>query len=328
MNASAILVSFGSAAPGESYPEKISDVSFYITGLLALSAAQQVNITPTSLQMANADEVRHGVVRYNTDAEADAGVEDRAASNPRGVARYVAAWWNALSSSTIFGKLPIANQTQAQLASNATTVMTPQRTRQAVTHWWANVLTTVTLLSRIPFASKSQAEGGTHTESVMNPLRTAEAIAALSPSADVQTFNASGTWTKPTGAKSVHIAIWGGGSTNVNSGSPTGTNGAASIVALPASLLPATVTVTIGAAGNTGGNSFFGSVFATGGLPSGGFVSFAAASIFEGVSAVMASLGNGVSALAGRNIDTPFTGGGAYGPGVGTSGRAIITTFF
>ena len=64
----------------------------------------------------------------------------------------------------------VASQAEAEAGASSTTLMTPQRTAQAIT-----------ALSPPPvYASQAEAEAGTITNKVMSPLRTAQAIAALS----------------------------------------------------------------------------------------------------------------------------------------------------
>jgi hypothetical protein len=91
---------------------------------------------------------------------------------------------------------------------------------------------------------------------------------------DVQTFDASGTWTKPASGSMARIQVWGGGGgagrgtrNDYHSG---GGGGGYNEITVPLSTLAATETVTIGAAGagrtgstgngTAGGNSSFGSV--------------------------------------------------------------------
>jgi hypothetical protein len=98
------------------------------------------------------------------------------------------------------------------------------------------------------------------------------ALAAnATPSTEVQTFTASGTWTKPVGAKSVYVQVFGGGGGG-GGGIPGGGGGGGGAVQsqyLNAAGLPASVTVTVGAGGQgtppnidlpglSGGTSSFG----------------------------------------------------------------------
>lgn len=142
---------------------------------------------------------------------------------------------------------------------------------------------------------------------------------------DVQTFNANGTWTKPTNAKSIKIQIWGGG------GGGGGCNGAGSTggggggggayieINKDASLLGSTVTVTVGAsaAGGIGvatpptvGNN---STFGTFGTAYGG------GTTINGNSNLTAG-GGGGGAMGGGNNGNNTTGGTAGIPADGSFG--------
>jgi hypothetical protein len=119
--------------------------------------------------------------------------------------------------------------------------------------------------------------------------------ADIAAPAIVDTFTSSGTWTKRTGLKSVHVVVIGGGAgggsgrrggsfTN-RTGGGGGGGGGRSQAEIPASALPATVSVTVGAAapgqgsataddtngsyGNAGNGSSFGDIIAVGGSPAG-----------------------------------------------------------
>lgn len=92
----------------------------------------------------------------------------------------------------------------------------------------------------------------------------------LPSGADVQTFTANGTWTKPTGAKSVYVKVIGGGASGggrAGAGGGAGGGGGGCVIAtFDATALTSTVAITVGAEvagvtnanGNTGNNSTFG----------------------------------------------------------------------
>ena len=69
---------------------------------------------------------------------------------------------------------------------------------------------------------------------------------------DVQTFNSTGTWTKPTGCTMARIQLWGGGGGGMRGTTTTnygGGGGGYNEVTVPISYLAATVTITIGSGG-------------------------------------------------------------------------------
>jgi hypothetical protein len=127
-------------------------------------------------------------------------------------------------------------------------------------------------------ASQAEAEAGTSNTVLMTPLRVFQAMKAMV--INVQEFDTSGTWTKPTDAIYSEILVVGGGragqvgvagsmcsSGTIGIGGNAG--GAANLTKI-ASALGATETVTIGAGGATtqavGGTSSFGALAsATGG---------------------------------------------------------------
>jgi hypothetical protein len=107
----------------------------------------------------------------------------------------------------------------------------------------------------------------------------------------VNTFNANGTWTKPSTGSMARIQMWGGGGGGGRAGNPAqasgGGGGGYNEITVPLSTLGATVTVTVGAggAGRTGSTGF-------------------------GVAGGTSSFGTLLSA---------FGGGGGHGAGVGIS---------
>jgi hypothetical protein len=136
------------------------------------------------------------------------------------------------------------------------------------------------------------------TPSASTFLRGDSSWAAAGSTADVQTFNSTGTWTKPTAGQTMaRIQIWGGGggggrSTGANQG--MGGGGGYNEVTVPLSYLAGTVTTTVAAGGNGATSSANG---ATG-----------------GTSQITLS-----TAWNGRTLWQAFGGGGGQGTGAGNS---------
>jgi hypothetical protein len=126
---------------------------------------------------------------------------------------------------------------------------------------------------------------------------------------DYQVFTASGTWTKPVGAKIVFVEMWGGGGAGQSAASAAnggGGGGGYRSAWILASALAATEMVTVGAGGapgsspGSGGYSMFQSVQATGGTGSSS----------NGVGGTGGGLLPGPQATSGPGADGIFAGGG------------------
>ena len=93
----------------------------------------------------------------------------------------------------------------------------------------------------------------TGTPSASNFLRGDNTWAVAAPPVDTQTFNSSGTWTKPSTGDFVRIQMWGGGGGGSRSATATvtaaGGGGGYYETTIPIASMGATAAVTVGAAG-------------------------------------------------------------------------------
>ncbi len=134
---------------------------------------------------------------------------------------------------------------------------------------------------------------------------------------DVQTFNATGPWTKPTtGQTMARIQVWGGGGggsrTNVAGASSGGGGGGYSEVTVPLSYINSQ-TVTVGAAG-------VGRTASTGNGTAGGTSSVVLATAWDGRTTIAAYGGGG----GGNSGGGGGSGGGPLSAGVTLSGNSAL----
>jgi len=150
---------------------------------------------------------------------------------------------------------------------------------------------------------------------------TTQSTAAAAVAVNVQTFNTTGTWNKPTGGQTMaRIQVWGGGgggNRNSCSGSVSGGGGGAyNEITIPLSYLASSVTATVGA-GGAGATST-----ASGG--NGGVSSFALATAWDGLSTLAAY--GGLGATPGP---PKASGGGLLSAGSGNApGTPLIITAY
>ena len=173
---------------------------------------------------------------------------------------------------------------------------------------------------------------------VSNGASSAPSWQTVATTPDVQTFNVSGTWTKPSTGNLVRIQMWGGGgggSRSASAGSTGGGGGGGYYeTTLPIASMGATATVTVGAggpgrtgsagAGIAGGNSsvVLGSgsiIYVSGGAGSGGTLGgdggYGSLTFTTAVVADPANIGKGAG-LCSPQDGYAYTGGGG---GAGTS---------
>ena len=159
------------------------------------------------------------------------------------------------------------------------------------------------------------------------PAGDGTALTGIAKTNDVQLFTANGTWTKPTGAKTVVVeCIGGGGSGGGGGGIATGNfalggsgggGGALSRKIFNATDLAASVSITVGAAttGGAGGSSTNGSNGTAGNTSSFGTL----------LSAFGGGRGLGGTAVSGDQTNTAGGGGGGTG-GAGGTGATTSST--
>lgn len=196
-------------------------------------------------------------------------------------------------------------------------------------------LSTFTPSGERALSSQAQAEAGIDNATLMTPLRVAQAISAQS-AIDIQTFTASGTWTKPSNISStavVYVRMWGGGGAGGGSFGRGGGGGSYGEFWLPASSFNATEAVTVGAGGSAGASGGSSSVLsksvaggiagASGGTGGGSFFQSGPAGT-NAAQAVASAGGAGGSGVVGPGGSASLWGGGGGGNDQGDGGNAIF----
>jgi len=212
---------------------------------------------------------------------------------------------------------------------------------------------TITLVSGDSLTAESAGANVTISAAVIGKVIRTTSTGTVPPGtgiagvADIQTFTANGTWTKPTGAKSIKVDCIGAGGGGAgpnggihNAGASGGGGGSHTISFFDASNLAATVAITVGTGGtggtngngSAGGSSSFGShVTAYGG--GGGFNPNSGASTSGGggggggsvgrlgVQAGDASGGTGISTAGGDGINGAAGSPAEFGGGAGGGGN-------
>ncbi|MDR7032926.1 hypothetical protein [Mesorhizobium sp. BE184] len=161
----------------------------------------------------------------------------------------------------------------------------------------------------------------------------AAALATKAAVANVQVFNSNGTWTKPAGAKTVDVIVWGAGggggggpkvaAATPSSGGAGGGGGSRGFETYLASALPATVACSIGAGGAGGAGA---TVLGDGGNGAAGGNTFFGPSVSSYVAAYSGGGGggggSGRGSGGGGGAGRTQPGGSASGSTAGTPGIA------
>lgn len=197
-----------------------------------------------------------------------------------------------------------------------------------------NTLTVNGTIGGTIVATQAEAEAGTDNTKLITPLRVAQAIGGKTITTPIsgsplntQTFNASGTWTKPASGTFAVVELWGAGGSgaannNSSSSSGGGGGGAYKLQIFTLAELPSTVTVTVGAGGvartagsdsdgAVGGNTTFGA-FATAFGGGGGNVGLSTFSTIGG--------GGG----GGSSVGTTLAGGANINPKLTTPNSVLL----
>jgi len=221
--------------------------------------------------------------------------------------------------------VPIAKGgTNASTAADArTSLNVPTRTGGDSSGTWPiGISGNAATVTNGVYTTGNQTIGGTKTftSGIKFNDDTVQTTAAVTPTTNVQTFNSTGTWTKPTAGQTMaRIQVWGGGGGGSrftsNDGTSGGGGGGYNETTIPISYLAATVTATVGSGGTGATSSGVGGT--------GGTSSFALATSFMGRSTVAAYGGGGGQAGA----QNGSSGGGAQlsagAPGSGASSNGI-----